>query len=58
MMTIVINTTYDILQRKEAIVVSTLRFAIIFWITFFKAFGMKETAKRVYGYIVKNNIKY
>jgi len=27
-------------------------------LTFFKAFGMKETAKRVYGYIVKNNIKY
>ena len=27
-------------------------------LTFFKAFGMKETAKRVYDYLVKNNIKY
>ena len=27
-------------------------------LTFFKAFGMKQTAKRVYDYIVKNNIKY
>ena len=27
-------------------------------LTFFKAFGMKQTAKRVYDYVVKNNIKY
>ena len=27
-------------------------------LTFFKAFGMRQTAKRVYDYIVKNNIKY
>ena len=27
-------------------------------LTFFKAFGMKEAAKRVYDYLVKNNIKY
>lgn len=27
-------------------------------LTFFKAFGMRQTAKRVYGYIVKNDIKY
>jgi len=25
---------------------------------FFKAFGMKKTARRVYSYLVKNNIKY
>ena len=27
-------------------------------LSFFKAFGMKQTAKRVYDYIVKENIKY